>query len=95
VGRAPDIVDVFCRLGDRRRMKRLLEEIMTDAERRDLALRWRLMQMLHAGVAQRDVAARLGISLCKITRGSRVLKDRHSVCRRLLDEMGNESGEAG
>ena len=90
MARAPDIVDAFCRVRDRQSMVRFLVEILTEAERHDLALRWELMRRLHAGVAQREVAAELGISLCKITRGSRVLKRTDSVCRRLLEAGESE-----
>ncbi len=79
------IVDVFCRVTDPAEMDRFLGEILTEAERHDLALRWKLMEMLESGMPQREVAAKLGISLCKITRGSRVLKKRGSVCRHLID----------
>jgi TrpR family trp operon transcriptional repressor len=65
-------------------MDRLLREVLTSAERRDLALRWELMRRLVAGESQRKIAQELGISLCKITRGSRVIRTRGSVCRRLL-----------
>jgi TrpR family trp operon transcriptional repressor len=85
-----EFVDVLCRLADRARMKRFLDEVMTEAERRDLGLRWRLMRMLASGMPQREVAAQLGISLCKITRGSRILKRRGSVCRMLMEEMEND-----
>ena len=71
-------------------MDRFLGEILTDAERHDLALRWKLMEMLENGMSQREVAARLGISLCKITRGSRVLKKRGSVCRTLIKSKNEE-----
>ncbi len=84
------IVDVFCRIKDSARMDRFLGEILTDAERHDLALRWKLMEMLENGMSQREVAARLGISLCKITRGSRVLKKRGSVCRTLIKSKNEE-----
>jgi TrpR family transcriptional regulator, trp operon repressor len=80
-----DIIGVFTEIRDRRTMRDLFAELFTPAERRDVALRWRLMRMLYAGVSQRDVAAQLGISLCKITRGSRVLKGSRSVARRILD----------
>jgi TrpR family trp operon transcriptional repressor len=82
--RRDEIVDVFCGIEDPARMDRFLGEILTDAERHDLALRWELMKMLESGMSQREVAAKLGISLCKITRGSRVLKKRGSVCRTLI-----------
>ena len=66
-------------------MKKFFSEIFTPAEIQDVALRWRLMTMLHEGVPQREIADDLGISLCKITRGSKVLKDRGSVTKRLLE----------
>jgi TrpR family trp operon transcriptional repressor len=84
------IVDVFCRITDPARMDRFLGEILTEAERHDLALRWNLMEMLESGMSQREVAAKLGISLCKITRGSRVLKKRGSVCRNLIKKRNEE-----
>ncbi len=84
------IVDVFCGITEPSRMEQFLGEILTEAERHDLALRWKLMEMLESGMSQRDVAASLGISLCKITRGSRVLKKRGSVCRTLIDQNNKE-----
>jgi len=84
------IVDVFSRITDPSQMDRFLGEILTEAERHDLALRWKLMEMLESGMSQREVAAQLGISLCKITRGSRVLKKRGSVCRSLIESKNNE-----
>ena len=78
------IVDVFCRISDPVEMNRFLGEILTEAERHDLSLRWKLMEMIEGGMSQREVAAKLGISLCKITRGSRVLKKHGSACRALI-----------
>ncbi len=63
----------------------LLEELLTTGERHDLALRWRLLRLLREGVPQRRIARDLRVSLCKITRGSSVLKAPESVCRALLD----------
>ncbi len=71
-------------LTDARKMERLLEELLTRAETRTLVLRWRLLKLLRAGVPQREIARHLGVSLCKITRGSRVLKQPGSVVGALL-----------
>ena len=60
------------------------QELFTRAEIEDFALRWRLLKMLKSGVPQRKIAARLGISLCKITRGSKVLKKRNSKIKQVL-----------
>ena len=65
-----------------------LHELLTESERKDLSLRWKLMGRLYEGVPQRRIAADLGISLCKITRGSKILKDKNSVARKILEEKG-------
>lgn len=61
-----------------------LEELLTASELRDVVLRWVLLERLVEGVSQRKIAKDLKISLCKITRGSRILKDSDSVAARLL-----------
>lgn len=61
-----------------------LQELLTANERRDVVLRWQLLELLEAGISQRKIAAMLGISLCKITRGSKILRDDKSVVRRKL-----------
>jgi TrpR family trp operon transcriptional repressor len=66
-------------------MRLFLAEIFTDAEYADIALRWRLMKMLSAGVTQREISAALKISLCKITRGAKILKRPNSISTNLLN----------
>ena len=44
--------------------------------------------LLQAGVPQRRIAEELGISLCKITRGSRILKRPQGVIRGILEKKG-------
>ena len=79
------VADLFAGVSDPQDMRRMLDEILTPAELRDLALRWRLVQRLHAGAPQRRIATELGISLCKITRGSRILKRPQGVIRGILE----------
>ncbi|PKK90009.1 MAG: transcriptional regulator [Candidatus Wallbacteria bacterium HGW-Wallbacteria-1] len=71
-------------ISDSGEMARFLSEIHTQAELKDMVLRWRLMIMLREGVSQRGIASSLGISLCKITRGSKILKRKNSVTAELL-----------
>jgi TrpR family trp operon transcriptional repressor len=73
-------------------VKKFLNEILTDNERRDLSLRWELMKKLYKGVPQRIIASELGISLCRITRGSKILKSPDSVTGKLFASMP-EMGE--
>lgn len=74
-------------------VEKFLYEILTESERKNLALRWELMKKLYKGVPQRSIASELGISLCRITRGSKILKSPDSVTGRLLASMP-EVGES-
>lgn len=67
-------------------VRKFLTELLTDNERLDVALRWHLMELLQAGVSQRKIAEQLRVSLCKITRGSRILRDSGGVASRKLKE---------
>lgn len=81
-----ELIELFKKVNDHETMACLFREIFTEKELSDLVLRWELMKGLHRGETQRSIAARHGISLCKITRGSRLLKDPNSVINRLLCE---------
>ena len=61
--------------------------LLTPAETADIAARWALVKALEEGHPQREIAKGLGISLCKITRGSRELKKPNSAFRRALKRM--------
>ena len=91
-----EISSVLCKINDPEQMTQFLDEILTSSERKDLSLRWRLMQMLSEGITQRKIATELGISLCKITRGARILKKDNSISKKYLklgehDEPKNPS----
>jgi len=58
--------------------------LFTPAETADIAARWALLKELSKGVPQREIARRLRVSLCKITRGSRELKKENSALRKFL-----------
>ncbi|HCM26657.1 MAG TPA: transcriptional regulator [Treponema sp.] len=61
-----------------------LRSLLTPSEIADVAARWALVKALDAKVPQREIARELGLSLCKITRGSRELKKPDSPFRHML-----------
>ncbi len=81
-----ELFEILSNINDRATMGKFLKEVLTPRETRDLQLRWQLLKMIQDGVPQRDIATKLGISLCKITRGSRLLKDRQTVTFSLLNK---------
>jgi len=60
--------------------------LLTPAEIADIAGRWALVKALRKKVPQREIAKDLGVSLCKITRGSRELKKPNSAFVRMLEK---------
>ena len=70
-------------------IRRFLEEILTSSEVSTLTKRWRIMKMLSQGVSQREIAKKLNVSLCKVTRGAKILKDESSVSRILIQGVND------
>ena len=58
--------------------------LFTKAELKDFSNRWNLVKELDAGVTQREIAKKYGMSLCNITRGSRELKKEDSAFKKVL-----------
>ncbi len=80
------LAKVFSGITDVDDMCRLLNELMSRSEMNDLVKRWQLMEELIAGKTQRAIAADLGVSLCKITRGAKVLKQKKSTSRDIIKQ---------
>lgn len=78
---SPEAVRAFC------------EELFTAKELHDISLRWRLLEDLAQGDAQRTIAQRYHISLCKITRGARLLRDDNSVVKGYLQTQSQQKEE--
>ncbi len=80
-----ELINTFSSITDKEEMKKFLEEILTDKERNSLSLRWQLMKDLNSGISQREIANKYHMSLCKITRGSKILKSPDSVCKKFIN----------
>ena len=86
-----EIIEIVSKTTDRREMRKLFEDVFTDAERTDIAKRWYIFKELYKGTPQRRIAKDMEVSLCKITRGSKTLKNDDSVIRKVLSEMYDET----
>lgn len=89
-----ELSDILSRTRNRGELAVVLQGLLTPSELEGIHLRWRLLQCLEAGYTQRDIGQRLGISLGKIARGSRLLKygedDFCRVVRRIWAEYAKE-----
>jgi len=80
-----DLLQVILSIDDQDNLEAFFKDIFTPAELEDISLRWKLLKDLHQGMTQRKIAEKYGISLCKITRGSKVLKNKDSVVLKVLN----------
>ncbi|MBT4120115.1 MAG: hypothetical protein HOG89_04195 [Candidatus Peribacter sp.] len=69
-----ELYQLFSSIKDDKEAKLLIEDLLTPQEVASLAERWQLIQELNKGTPQRDIAKKLGVSISKITRGSRMLQ---------------------
>ena len=83
-GSFDELTKVLAATGDRDLLKAFLTSLLTPSERLDIAARWELVNRIDLGETQRRVASELGVSLCKITRGSKELKKPDSAFRAML-----------
>ena len=61
-----------------------MTEILTEAELETLSKRWQIVNLLKDGKTQREIAEKLQVSLCKVTRGAKILKNKNSVITKYL-----------
>jgi TrpR family trp operon transcriptional repressor len=75
-------------------LKFFLKGMFTKIELKRVARRWELISLLVDGITQREIAKKLKVSLCNITRGSRELRIEpafREIVLRLLKEQKKRS----
>jgi len=83
-GSFDEMTSVLASVDDQGLVKAFLTSLLTPSERLDIAARWELVNRIDLGETQRRVASELGVSLCKITRGSKELKKPDSAFKAML-----------
>ena len=87
-----DISLVLAHTGDGQLIEEFLRSILTPNELNTVADRWELVKLIDQGISQRKIADKLGLSLCKITRGSKELKKENSAFAKMIHSSGEGSG---
>ena len=80
------VAEVLARIRDPQLILDFLKCILTPYELEEVSGRWELVKLLNQGISQRKISEQLGMSLCKITRGSRELKKQDSAFKRVLSD---------
>lgn len=79
-----DIISILLSIDNEEDMEALLDDLLTDKEILDIIDRFLVLDDLYRGKSQRNIASNRKMSLCKITRGSKMLKKKDGFMRRLL-----------
>lgn len=85
-----NIFEILLNLNSKKEIESFFNEIFTQNELKTLQKRWRIMELLAQGNTQREIANSLNVSLCKVTRGAKILKDKNAITTRFLNK-GNEN----
>ena len=73
-----ELVEVFKVVSKSDGLK-IFSEIFTEPELETISKRLKILKMLSGNKTQREIAKELQVSLCKVTRGAKILKDSKSI----------------
>jgi len=79
-----ELASALAKTKDALLIKSFLRRLLTPAETADIAARWALVKALEQKIPQREIAKTLGLSLCKITRGSKEMKNPDQAFQRMI-----------
>ena len=91
-GALKELCDAVSKVRDPLLIEDFLNSLLTKKELAEVSSRWALVRLIDEGVSQRQIASRLGLSLCKITRGSKELKKENSSFSRVIDIYKDNNG---
>ncbi len=83
-----ELYELIAALDNEQEVEALLKDLLTPQELDSVTERWQEIQLLAKGMTQRDIAEKLGISISKITRGSRALQYGTGGFMKMLKKMG-------
>jgi TrpR family transcriptional regulator, trp operon repressor len=81
------LLQALCNIREPSEMRRVLADLLTRSEYAALLKRWTILCLLRDGVSQREIAHRIGGSLCNVTRGARLLRDKSCASALLMDRL--------
>ena len=83
------IAELLSKMDSADEISEFLKELLTESELSVLSKRWRILELLIEGKTQRDIAKELSVSLCNVTRGSKICKSPDTIVNKYLKNGEN------
>lgn len=83
------LAELISKIKDQSLLKAFLSNILTPADLDEISVRLQVFKLLHKGLAQREVAQKLGVSIGTVSRGARELKYGEAGIKVILDKNEN------
>ena len=79
-----EIGEILANLSNKDDVKTFINELLTECEIEDISQRWNILKLLSANETQRSISSAISVSLCKVTRGAKIIKNEKSLIRKIL-----------
>ena len=81
------LLQALCETTDPAEMRRVLADLLTRSEYAAVLKRWKILRLLREGLSQLETARRIGGSLCNVTRGASLLRDKTCASAVLMNRL--------
>ena len=78
------ISEILSKNFDKKEIENFLSELLTPSEIDAISKRWCILNLLSKGESQRSIVKDLNVSLCNVTRGAKILKNKNSVAVKFI-----------
>lgn len=79
-----ELLELFARVDNSADMDAFLSAILAPSEYEDIILRLQIVKLLQEGMPQREIAEKLGVSIAKVTHGSRELQSKKNGFKKIF-----------
>ena len=79
-----EIANLITTLNTKKDICNFMIEILTESELETLSKRWCILKKLSQGSTQREISKEFNVSLCKVTRGAKILKNKNAIITKYL-----------
>ncbi len=79
-----ELLEILAGIKNSKLMEDFLADLLTPAEVNAIVKRWQIVKLLYQGLTQREVAKKVGVSIYKVSRGSRELLDKNGGFHKIL-----------